>query len=1226
MNIKELFYKPLDRAINGVVKADQNDNTTVYQELDEYVVTNELEKHFRDFFQSYGTDLSDPSIANRVGVWISGFFGSGKSHFLKTLSYILANKVARDAQGNERSAAEFFDESKIRDAFIRADIGKAVSHHADVILFNIDSKASSNDDGNPILNVFLRVFNEYQGFSADHPHIAHMERHLSQKGVYERFKQAFEESSGMSWLEERDGYQFYQDDVETAISQALNLSAEAAHKWFEDSEQTFSVSVENFCQWVKEYLDSKGPQQRMLFLVDEVGQFIGSDTRLMLTLQTITENLGTICKGRAWIIVTSQADIDAVLGEMSSSKANDFSKIAGRFKTRLSLSSSNTDEVIQKRLLRKTPEAEALLRSVFEQKGDILKNQITFDRSGPTLKNYEGPDSFIHNYPFAPYHFQLVQKVFEEIRKVGATGAHLAYGERSMLDAFQMAANAIATDEVGALVPFHRFYTSVEGFLDTAVKRTIDQAGQNQTLDGFDVQMLRTLFMIRYVDIIKGTLDNLVTLSIEKIDEDKLALRKRIEESLQRLEKESLITRNGDEFLFLTNEERDITRKIKATDLAASEENKELANLIFKDLLRDQNKYRHQANKMDYQIGRFLDGHSLDGKYESDLKVEIISPLDTEYNLYTEAYCIGKSTQAEGQVLFKLADDKQFFNELRTWLKTNKFIRLNDDGTQSDITRILADRGRENQERKKRLRARVEEMLLDAESYALGQHLQLSSSSPTTKLDEACRYLLENTYTKLSYLQVYQQDAWRELNAVLTVDDMAQLGLSLDGGQTNPKALQEVEQYIALRATGSERILVSDVIDRFVKRPYGWPDAEILLLVGQLAAMGRISLQLNGGSLQLKDAFEPLQNSRRRRDVSIIKKRQTDDQVLKQARQLTQDLFSAMGPATEKELFEFYTQHFKNWLANFKSYKSKTDVGQFPGKKVIEKSILTLERLLANSDSFDFFKAVVENKDDYLDLEEDYRDIHEFFSNQMPSWQQLQHALRHFEKNKQALGSDEVAKKALSELHRIFTLESPYGLLNKVADLVRTVESVNEQLLTEKRNQAIEHLDDKIKQLEAEIKNSGIASAELSNKLLRPLQLLKTDIEVETSLSTIYMLQTQTSVERFDEALYELESEVQAEIQRQAKAAQLAQSKAESITNTATTSSPATSTPAASPVQPATAVVPPKPVVEVDVASIYSKTSSSVYLETEESVDQFVDALKAELKKIVGDKKRVRIR
>ena len=125
-------------------------------------------------------------------------------------------------------------------------------------------------------------------------------------------------------------------------------------------------------------------------MVDEVGQFIGSDTRLMLTLQTLTENLGTICGGRAWIVVTSQADMDAVLGEMTASKANDFSKIAGRFKTRLSLSSSNSDEVIRKRLLVKTDPARAELEGVFEAKGSILRNQLTFDRSGPTLKNIEG--------------------------------------------------------------------------------------------------------------------------------------------------------------------------------------------------------------------------------------------------------------------------------------------------------------------------------------------------------------------------------------------------------------------------------------------------------------------------------------------------------------------------------------------------------------------------------------------------------------------------------------------------------------------------------------------------------------------------------------------------------------------------------------------------------------------------------------------------------------------
>ena len=1244
MSIKELFYKPLDRSINGVVKADQNDDSTVYQELDEYVVTNELEKHFRAFFESYGTDLNDPSIANRVGVWISGFFGSGKSHFLKTLSYLLANKVAHDAVGSNKTAVEFFGEDKIRDAMIRADIDKAVSATADVILFNIDSKASSNDDGNPILNVFLRVFNEQLGFSGDHPHIAHMERHLVQKSAYETFKAAFHDASGMDWLEERDGYQFYQDDIEQALSVALSMSKEAANKWFEDSEATFSVSVENFCQWVKDYLESQTANHRVLFLADEVGQFIGSDTKLMLTLQTITENLGTICNGRAWIIVTSQADIDAVLGELSSSKANDFSKIAGRFKTRLSLSSSNTDEVIQKRLLRKTPEAEAELQAVFAQKGDILKNQITFDRSGPTLKNFDGPESFVSNYPFAPYHFQLVQKVFEEIRKVGATGAHLAYGERSMLDAFQMAANSVSDQPVGTLVPMHSFYSSVEGFLDTAVKRTIDQAGDNATLDDFDTQILRTLFMIRYVDLVKGTLDNLVTLSIAQIDEDKLALRKRLEESLQRLEKESLITRNGDEFLFLTNEERDITRKIKSTDVSSSDENKELSNLIYKDLLSDKNKFRYSVNKSDYSIGRYIDGHTLDGRFDTDIRFEVLTPLDVDYDQYSEAGCINKSSDGTGSVLLKLADDKGFFTDLRTYLKTNKFIRLNNDASQVDLTRILADRGRENQERKKRLRITLEDMLLKAEVYALGQVLELSTSALLSRFDDACKYLLENTYTKLSYLKVLQKDPARELSAVLSVDDVAQIGMELDGEAGNPQARKDLEQYITLRASGTDRLLVSDIIERYSKRPYGWPDAEILLIVGRLAAAGRLTFQLNGGSLGLKEAFEPLNNSRRRREVSVIKKRQTDEKILKQARELTKDLFNSMGPQAEKELFEFYANHFGDWRRNLQSYKSKVDVGGLPGKVVIENSLLSLERLLSNDDSFDFFKQIVDAKDDYLDLEEDYRDIHDFFSNQQHAWTELQRALRHFDKNKQALDKDAKAKQALAELQQIAANTSPYNLLHKISGLVATIEAVNSAILTEKREHAISRVDEKIAQLDSEITKSGIATPDLRNQLLRPLQLIKEELEVETSISHIFMLQTDTAKDRQDEALFALEragTEMAQRLERDRQeaikakqrekeqaAAELAKKAAAEAAKTGTTPPPVVipdPEPTPEP-EPKPKVVAPKPSVEVEASAVFSKAVNSIYIESQADIDTFLAALKADLEAAVQQDKRVRIR
>lgn len=1223
MSIKDIFFKELDRPINGVVKADQSDDATVHQELDEYVVTNELEKHFRSFFESYSTDLNDPSIANRVGVWISGFFGSGKSHFLKTLSYLLANIEARDGQGNARKAVSFFDASKLRDATIRADIDKAVANTADVILFNIDSKASSNDAGNPILNVFLRVFNEHQGFSGDHPHIAHMERHLAQRGVYERFKQAFNDSTGMDWTEERDGYQFYQDDIEQAVAAALDLSAEAAHKWFEDSEQTFSVSVENFCNWVREYLDTQPAKHRVLFLVDEVGQFIGSDTKLMLTLQTITENLGTICKGRAWIIVTSQADMDAVLGELSASKANDFSKIAGRFKTRLSLSSSNTDEVIQKRLLRKTPEAEAELRALWEQKGDILRNQITFDRSGPTLKNFDGPESFISNYPFAPYHFQLVQKVFEEIRKVGATGAHLAYGERSMLDAFQMAAMAIAEKPLGALIPMYSFYRAVEGFLDTAVKRTIDQAGESSVLDAFDVQILRTLFMIRYVDLIKGTLDNLVTLSIEQVDEDKLALRRRIEETLQRLEKESLITRNGDEFVFLTNEERDITRKIKATEIAGSEENKALSDLIYKDLLKDKNKFRYSVNKTDYSIGRYLDGHSLEGRYEHDLRTEVISPLDLDYTLYGEAGCINKSNEAPaGMALFKLPDSKDFFTELRTWLKTNKFIRLNDDGSQPELSKILAERGRENQERKKRLRLLLEELAERAEVYAQGQHLKLKSNNIVSKFDEVCQYLLENTFTKLGYLRVLQQEPERELHAILHTNDIGQLGLTLDGDEGNPQAIKEVEQFISLRASGNERLLVADIIERFSKRPYGWPDGEILLVLGRLAASSRISFHAAGPSMPLPDAFEYLTNSRKRREVSVQKKRQTDEGLLKQARNLTQELFNALGPAGEKELFEYYCVHFGSWRTNLEKYKATVSAGRFPGKESIEQALLSLQRLLSNTDSVDFFKAVVDNKDDLLDLEEDYRDLHEFFTNQLHTWQQLQLALRRFDKNKPALDKDEKARKALAELKAIEQNTTPYGQLHQVATLVETVETINAAILSEKRQHALARVDEKIAQLQSEIAKSGIETAELSNRLLRPLQLVKADLETETSIANIYMLQTQTADERLNDGVFDLERAIQAEVERLQKL-QEEQAKAAQAANTANgvkeDRAPAL-VPTSKP------VAPPKPVVEVAATSVFNKLGNGLYLESQSDIDRFIDALKVELESAVKQDKRIRIR
>jgi hypothetical protein len=543
MLIRDLFERDITRQINGVVKADQLDAETVWQELHEFVVTKELDRQFRLFFSSYLEGTGKGASTENIGVWVSGFFGSGKSHLIKILSYLLRNQPITH-EGETKKPVDFLMK-KIIDPMLMGDIKRAVGINADVILFNIDSKASHQSGRDAILQVFLKVLNEMQGYSPDHPHIAHMERHLADKGKLKAFHDAFKKANGSDWAKERDAYQFNRDQVVAAFMEAAGQSKDSAEKWIDNAETSFAFTVENFARWVKEYLDTKGPQHRLVFIADEVGQFIGTDSHLMLNLQTITEELGTVSKGRAWVLVTSQEDIDSVVGEVTKAKANDFSKIQGRFKTRLSLSSANVDEVIQSRLLAKDGTVVSELEKLFGDKGDIIRNQMTFTNAGMTLKSYADATDFVKDYPFAPYQFLLLQKIFEAIRRHGIGGRHLSRGERSLLDAFQSAAKQIAMQQVGVLVPLYRFYAAIESFLDTTVTMTIEQSAE-RNLEPFDIDLLKVLFLIRYVEELKGNVDNLVTLCTDQIDADRLALRRKIEESLGRLEKETLIARNGD--------------------------------------------------------------------------------------------------------------------------------------------------------------------------------------------------------------------------------------------------------------------------------------------------------------------------------------------------------------------------------------------------------------------------------------------------------------------------------------------------------------------------------------------------------------------------------------------------------------------------------------------------------------------------------------------------------
>lgn len=1204
MQVKSLFERPIDRPINGVIKAEQFDAESVWQELEEYVVTKELDVHLRKFFEAYLNAIDnsrDPDIASKVGVWVSGFFGSGKSHFIKILSYLLENReVTKD--GQTKQAIDFFKD-KIQDAMLAADIKRAVSSNIDVILFNIDSKASNADGRDVILRVFLKVFNERMGYCGDHPHIAHMERYLDKKGEFQSFKDALKAEHGLVWEDERDAYQFHSDALADALSKALGEDIKDADAWLERFEQDFSLSVESFSKWVKEYLDSQGPDHRIIFLVDEIGQFIGQDTHLMLNLQTITENLGTTCGGRAWVCVTSQEDMDAVLGELRASKSNDFSKIQGRFKTRLSLSGANADEVIQKRLLSKVELAKEELGKVYDQKADILKNQLSFKNVGMTFKPYADKDDFIDVYPFAPYQFQLVQKIFDSSRRYGATGLHLAKGERSMLDAFQTGAMDVANEEVGVLVPLYRFYPAIESFLEGVVRRAIESVKSNPNLEEFDENVLKTLFLIRYVDEITGNVDNLVTLFVDEIDADRLELRKKIEASLQRLEKETLVNRNGEDYFFLTNEERDISREIKDVDLGSGEETKLLGDIIFDEVLGTLRKYRYPENNKDFGISRLVDLHPYGSRSEGDLVISVITPLSDEYDAFGDARCITQSTADDGQVVIRVDDDKALARELRTYLQTDKYIKRKNDGTATHTTqKILRERSDENRERKERLKTILERLMKEAKYYAAGQSRPAPSGSVGAAVEEALGYLVKNSFPKLSYLKNPVSNPQAEIRSVLAAP--VQDGLGLDGGSVaNEEALKEVLNFVSLKNSQHHKVVLYDLVeDRFGRRPYGWNDWETVLLIVRLVMLGEISLVSDGDKTLTPDLiYGAIDGPNKWRRINVVKRQTVDRGSLQKARGIAKDVFEAIAPDGEDALNTHIRAQLGSWQAHLSGWKPLAETGNYPGSAGIADNLGVIAKALSINDSYMFLNHFIEFQDDFLYVADSYAELRNFYESQRPTWEKLRKAKQRFDLNRYELLKDADAAQALQRMDNILSAEKPYGMIKDAATIIGRVEEVNKALLKKRRDHAIEKIDEHLGKVKAELDEAG-AAPELRNQCLHPIQTIRSGIEGEESIAHIFQMQT-AARDAADEAFIAIE-----------QAAKKYVPVPPDGDGKATSPEPDD--------EPQVKKAPAKKRRIVEPSHI----AGSTYLETKEEVDAFLETLRKELEDAITNNERVEIR
>jgi energy-coupling factor transporter ATP-binding protein EcfA2 len=991
MTLKDIFKKPINRNIEGVIKAD--DDQSLKLEVEEYVLTNEVAKRLDIFLNAY----NDYQGAN--GVWISGFFGSGKSHLLKILAFIVENKEIEGTPILDMFLPKCGDNE-----VLKGDLKRAASIPSKSILFNIDQKADviTTKQMDALLSVFVKVFDEMCGYYGKQGHIAQFERDLDNWDLYEAFKSSYKEIAGQDWERGREVALLETDNIAQAYSNVAGTPIDSMGNILDKYKADHKVSIEDFAEKINTYVEKEGPNFRLNFFVDEVGQYIADNTKLMTNLQTLAESLATKCRGRAWVVVTSQEDMNAVLGEMEKRQGNDFPKIQDRFANRMKLTSADVSEVIQKRLLKKNEDNISSLSDLYSSQSNNFKTLFDFADGSHNYRNFKDEDHFIYCYPFVPYQFDLFQSSIQSLSLHNAfEGKHSSVGERSMLGVFQQVALQISDNTIGDLATFDLMFEGIRTALKASIQKSIIAAERN--LDNrFAIQVLKALFLVKYVKEFKATIRNICVLMQDGFDRDMPQLKKKIEDALNLLENQTYIQRNGEVYEYLTDDEKDVEEEIKNTDVEADDVASTLSELVF-DYVLKWKKIRYDETGQDFTYSRKLDDR-LKGR-EHELSINVVSPFHE--NADKEIELISQS-MINDELLIIMPPDDRLIKDLLLYKKTEKYIRQNISVSQQDsIRRILEGKGHLNQERMNGLKSLTHNLLKDSKLFVGGQGLDLNCQDPQLKIGRGFYALVQRTYPNLRY-----------------------------------ESEQEMIGFIQGNKRDGVRTTLKSLVERFERKPYGWYLAAIQCTLALLCAKGKIEASTDSNPLEDDDLERSLRNTHAHANVILEPQIDFPAPKIRRLKDFYSDFFDAPPKSGEpKALGKEVLASFIELLKDLESlFSQKTS---FPFLSDLESPIEEIKNLTGKSYTH-FFDSFSNKEDKLQDLKEDVIDpIRRFMSGSGSNlYEDAKSFIQSEKPNFEYVEGDEVSQ--------IETLlyNSPCYKNNRMQQAKQLVESLKEKLIS----------------------------------------------------------------------------------------------------------------------------------------------------------------------------------
>ena len=1053
MKLFQLYDRDIDRTINPAVVAQDRTDETIRIEIEEYVFTDEIINNLYKVLWA----VKEKTNVSKTGIWINGYYGSGKSHFLKYVHYCV-NPATRERAFNRLTEAVkerdrlLNSDSRIEMDFREIDELRRWYATAEIedVLFNAQDVAATNRTKTTFTTIFFNMFNQCRGYNAYNIPLAVLfEKYLDEKGAFDTFKKVLEEETAFEWS--KDAADVVSTELDTVLDIAKMCVPEldtVALKTTLTNPETYHIDTRRFSSEVQRYIQTKNERYRLLFLVDEVSQFINNRPELLLDLQSIIELLSIECNRQVWVGCTAQQTVEEVAGSAGIYATSDnYGKIMARFETRVSLESTDPAFITQKRILEKNSDGVKYLSELYQTRKEAIASQFT--SAHQLYAGFQKEKDFVLSYPFVPYQFKLISQVFDAFQQLEFVVKEVKDNERSVLKITHETAKQTKDREVGAFIPFDAFFNNMmRQNLIHKGNRAIAPALELKEVkgDAFAGRVVKALFMVANMldkDRMNfaSSLDNLTFLMMESIDENKMQLRNKIEKVLEQLTSNNIIREEKGSYYFYNEDEAELADLIKNMPLSQDFRIEKIRELVF-PFLKVDNKVRFAGN--DFRMTATIDGKQFFGNngdiqlsfhfYSDDdpVKISMVNPFNAL------SFCFNE--------LFN--KDTGFKHTFFHYCQVEKYLSDSHYNMTATREKSIANFRSRNAELRTQVIEPMFHALINKTHFVSGQNV-IEPGEVNGSNAERCKNAI------IKHLENFYKYAKLAERLPANADDLrTKANESFHPETYQLKPLSEPEKMVNdfITRQGNE-IELSRLITNFGKPPYGWKDTAVIYIVIELNKRGLRDLQYKHQSrYPIRDFVHLALNVRERESLTLAPAQEIPQELINATLQAWSAIFNeATGSASDgNSLFDSLKLKLQNKYAEWNDVKEKCE--NYPFAKPVSHLIDELHKWQIIREPQRLFETLIATKETMPALIDRCHSIQEFTTKQLEKYEQC---LLFCNENRTNFGSlDDNDQAKATELIQYFMRENP-------ADGFPVIKKITEELKAA--------LDMKIKDLRAEV-------------------------------------------------------------------------------------------------------------------------------------------------------------